>query len=90
MYTPVTTNKFDRDLRRISRRNKNLSKIKSVMTLLVAGKPLAPNNRDHVLIGNYNGRRECHIEPDWLLIYKIDEENKEIIFERTGSHSDLF
>jgi len=90
MYTPVTTNKFDRDLRRISRRNKKLSKIKSVMTLLAAGNPLAPNNKDHVLIGNYNGRRECHIEPDWLLIYKIDEENKEIIFERTGSHSDLF
>jgi mRNA interferase YafQ len=43
-----------------------------------------------VLIGNYGGRRECHIEPDWLLIYKIDETNKEIIFERTGSHSDLF
>jgi mRNA interferase YafQ len=43
-----------------------------------------------MLIGNYANRRECHIEPDWLLIYKIDQENLEIIFERTGSHSDLF
>ena len=90
MYAAVTTNKFDRDLRRISRRNKNLSKIKSIMTLLLAGEKLPPRNRDHTLIGNYAGRRECHIEPDWLLIYKIDEDSKEIIFERTGSHSDLF
>jgi addiction module toxin, RelE/StbE family len=46
------------------------------------------NNRDHPLVDNYVGRRECHIEPDWLLIYKLDGD--EIIFERTGSHSDLF
>ncbi len=90
MYTPVTTNKFDRDLRRASRRNKNLSKIKKIMLKLAAGKPLLPSNRDHSLTGNFAERRECHIEPDWLLIYKIDEDNKEIIFERTGSHSDLF
>ncbi len=90
MYTPVTTNKFDRDLRRASRRNKNLSKIKEIMLKLAAGKSLLLRNRDHSLTGNYAERRECHIEPDWLLIYKIDEDNKEIIFERTGSHSDLF
>ncbi len=90
MYTPVTTNKFDGDLRRASRRNKNLSKIKEIMLKLAAGKPLLLRNKDHSLTGNYAERRECHIEPDWLLIYKIDEENKEIIFERTGSHSDLF
>lgn len=90
MYTPVTTNKFDRDLKRVSRRNKDLSKIKSVMKTLAKGEALPLRNRDHALIGNYGGRRECHIEPDWLLIYKIDHDNKEIIFERTGSHSDLF
>lgn len=60
------------------------------MTTLAAGKPLSPRNRDHALVGNYSDRRECHIEPDWLLIYKIDEPRKEIIFERTGTHSDLF
>lgn len=55
---------------------------------MIDEEPLAERHRDHVLIGNYQGRRECHIEPNWLLIYKIDE--NEIIFERTGSHSDLF
>jgi mRNA interferase YafQ len=90
MYAPVTTNKFDKELRRIAKRNKDLSKLQKVMKQLAAGEPLAPRHRDHVLIGNYAGRRECHIEPDWLLIYKLDEENAEIIFERTGSHSDLF
>ena len=49
---------------------------------------MLPKYREHSLIGNFIGRRECHIEPDWLLIYKIDNDN--IIFERTGSHSDLF
>ncbi len=47
-------------------------------------------SRDHTLVGNYAHRRECHIEPDWLLIYKLDEDKREIIFERTGTHADLF
>ena len=90
MYQPVTTNRFDRDLRLAARRGKDLTKIKAAMTTLAAGKPLLPRNRDHALTGNYSDRRECHIEPDWLLIYKVDEKRQEIIFERTGTHSDLF
>jgi len=90
MYQPVTTNKFDRELRRVSRRGKDLSKIQEIMNMLADGEMLPPRNKDHPLIGNFAERRECHIEPDWLLIYKIDEENNKIIFERTGSHSDLF
>lgn len=90
MYQPITTNRFDKDLKRASKRGKNLSKIKAVMKSLAAGEPLAPKHRDHPLIGNYAHRRECHVEPDWLLIYKIDEDNSAIIFERTGTHSDLF
>ena len=90
MYTPVTTNKFDRDLRRVSRRGKDLSRIKAIMEILAAGEALPARNRDHALVGNYAARRECHIEPDWLLIYKLDIAVNEIIFERTGSHSDLF
>jgi mRNA interferase YafQ len=58
------------------------------MRLLAEEKILPPNNRDHALRGNYVSRRECHIEPDWLLIYK--KESNTIIFERTGTHSDLF
>jgi len=90
MYQLVTTNKFDRDLRRVSRRGKDLSKIQQIMNMLADGDVLPTRNKDHPLIGNFVERRECHIEPDWLLIYKIDEENNKIIFERTGSHSDLF
>lgn len=67
-----------------------MEKIKTAMKMLAAGEPLPPRNRDHALTGNYANRRECHIEPDWLLIYKTDESHKEIIFERTGTHSDLF
>ena len=58
------------------------------MTKLIMAVPLEKKHHDHVLIGAYAGRRECHVEPDWLLIYKLDED--EIIFERTGTHSDLF
>ena len=71
MYQPVTTNKFDRELLRVSRRGKDLSKIQRIMNMLAAGKVLPPRNKDHSLVGNFVERRECHIEPDWLLIYKI-------------------
>ena len=70
------------------KRGKDAEKLKLVIASLVDEEPLAERYRDHPLVGNYRGRRECHLEPDWLLIYKalVDE----IIFERTGSHSDLF
>jgi mRNA interferase YafQ len=88
MPTPVYTRQFEKDIKRIKRQGKNLEKIKIIIRTLLQGKPLDPIHRDHKLIGNYQGRRECHIESDWLLIYKIEVER--IIFERTGSHSDLF
>ncbi len=58
--------------------------------MLVKEIPLHSRFRDHPLKGDYRNRRECHIEPDWLLIYKIDSEKGLIVFERTGSHADLF
>jgi len=85
---PSYTNQFKKDLKLAQKRNKKIEKLKKIMNQLIDEIPLPDKNRDHVLIGNYVGRRECHIEPDWLLIYKI--EDKSIIFERTGSHSDLF
>ena len=89
MLTPIYTNIFDKDLKRIKKSgSKNIEKIKDVIKKLINEEKLEPRNRDHILTGNYKGRRECHIEPDWLLIYKI--ENDTIIFERTGSHSELF
>jgi mRNA interferase YafQ len=88
MRKPTVKNQFNKDLKRMEKRGKNLAKLKTVMSRLIAEEALEARFKDHVLIGNYKGRRECHIEPDWLLIYKL--ENDEIIFERTGTHSDLF
>ena len=83
-----TTNKFEREYKKIARSGKNLGKLKDIMVKLANGEQLPEKHRDHKLIGNFKGRRECHVEPDWLLIYKLTE--SEIIFERTGSHSELF
>ena len=72
----------------MQKRGKDLAKIKSVVDLLLAGEALALRNQDHQLGGNWVEHRDCHIEPDWLLIYKILGD--ELRLERTGSHSDLF
>ena len=88
MLTPVYTRQFERDLKRIRKRGKNLEKLKIIVRTLLAEEALDPIHRDHKLIGNWQGRRECHIESDWLLIYKYEMDR--IIFERTGAHSDLF
>ncbi len=88
MFIAVTTKRFEKDVKLAQKRGKNLVKLRHIMTLLLEGRKLPQRNLDHWLIGNYNDRRECHIEPDWLLIYK--PEIREIIFERTGTHSDLF
>ncbi len=88
MLTPVYTRHFEKDVKRIEEREKNLEKLKIIMRSLVAEEPLDPLHRNHKLIGNWQGRRECHIESDWLLIYKTEEGR--VIFERTGTHSDMF
>jgi mRNA interferase YafQ len=72
----------------MKQRGKDLEKLKKVLQVLVRGEKLASKYRDHVLVGQYKGTRECHIEPDWLLIYELAE--SEIVLIRTGSHSDLF
>jgi mRNA interferase YafQ len=74
----------------MERRGKDLPKLKEVMTLLIEEKPLPEKLRDHNLVGNYTGCRDCHIEPDWLLIYTLSEDKTHVTFERTGSHADLF
>ena len=88
MYTPVYTKQFEKDLKLCSRRGKNLEKFKILAQTLISGQAPDPIHRDHKLVGNYQGRRDCHIESDWLLIYKIEDEL--ILFERMGTHSDLF
>jgi mRNA interferase YafQ len=88
MFRPVYTKQFEKDIRLARRRGKNLDKFKIIAPTLLAGEPIDPLHRDHRLIGNYQGRRKCHIESDWLLIYKVDETI--IVFERMGTHSDLY
>jgi mRNA interferase YafQ len=88
MLCPIYTRQFERDIKLMKKRGKNLEKLKPVIRSLTAEEPLNALHRDHKLVGNWQGRRECHIEPDWLLVYKI--ESDKIIFERTGTHSDLF
>ncbi|ODS30359.1 MAG: mRNA interferase YafQ [Candidatus Scalindua rubra] len=88
MLKPIYTRQFAKDLKKMQKPGKSPKKIKNIMDDLVNEIPLDVKHRDHKLIGYYKGRRECHVEADWLLIYKATE--KEIIFERTGTHSDLF
>ena len=88
MLTPVYARQFEKDIKRMKKRGKNPDKLKIIIRSLVSEEPLDPIHRDHKLIGNWKGRRECHIESDWLLIYKTELDR--IIFERSGTHSDLF
>ena len=80
--------RFLRDVKRIKKRGLDLAKLRDVVTLLSEKKTLPPRYRDHALTGNWTGHRDCHIQPDWLLIYKIDGDD--LLLERTGTHSDLF
>lgn len=82
------TGQFKRDTKRMQKRGKDFSRLRTVVTSLAQGEVLDPTFRDHPLLGGYAGSRECHIEPDWLLIY--ERTASELILVRTGSHSDLF
>ena len=82
------TSQFTKDLRRLSRRGKDLEKLKELVRKLVQDEPLEPRHRDHALGGSWHPSRDCHVEPDWILIYTL--EKKGLRLERTGTHSDLF
>lgn len=84
------TSKFKKDARRMCRQGKDISKLDEVIAALRRREPLPPRMRDHDLSGSYRGHRECHVEPDWLLIYHIEEDVLTLTAVRTGSHSDLF
>ena len=88
MLKPSYTNQFQKDLKLMGRRGKSLEKFKRVANSLVSQEILEARFRNHKLTGSYKDRWECHLEPDWLLVYKLFGD--EIIFERTGTHSDLF
>ena len=82
------TKQFSKDLKRVTKRGKDLDKLKVIVRNLAEGKALDPKHRDHPLIGEWRGSRDCHIESDWLLLYTTDD--NELRLERTGTHSDLF
>jgi mRNA interferase YafQ len=88
MITIRRTAQFKRDVELARRRGKDLEKLKRALENLVRGEGLSPQYRDHVLVGQYKGTRECHLEPDWLLLYEATAD--EIVLIRTGSHYDLF
>jgi len=90
MLDLVTTTQFRKDLKRIRKRGFDIARLEDVLDVLQREETLAPEYRDHALKGNYIGFRECHITPDWLLIYAIDEGQLILTASRTGSHSDLF
>ena len=82
------TTQFKKDIKRQKKTGNNLQKLKNVIDILICPEPLPPKNRDHALTGDWVGWRDCHLEPDWLLIYKVVPE--ELLLGRTGTHSDLF
>ncbi len=84
------SSRFKKDYKAIAKRGYDILLLKEVLNLLVQEKALPQNYLDHPLLGDYAGHRECHLTPDWLLIYKIEKDIKTLSLTRTGTHSDLF
>lgn len=89
-YEVKPTKKFEKDLKLAAKRGYDLNLIANIIKKLANGEKLPAKNKDHILFGNYINKRECHITPDWLLIYEYDEDFLYLYLTRTGSHSDLF
>ncbi|OFR96340.1 MULTISPECIES: type II toxin-antitoxin system YafQ family toxin [Rothia] len=85
-----TTSQFRKDYKLMKKRGLNLRLLEDILNKLIREEPLETRHRDHALTGNYRGLRECHIQPDWLLIYAIDKGRLILTASRTGSHADLF
>jgi mRNA interferase YafQ len=88
MRTPISGSKFKRDVNRMEKRGKEMAGLREVIQLLIDGKPLPARYRDHPLTGDWKHFRDCHIEPDWVLIYKV--EGNDLYLVETGTHADLF
>jgi len=82
------TSQFKRDVKRLKKQGKDLDKLKRVLEKVARGERLDVAYRDHMLVGQYAATRECHIEPDWLLVYELGQ--SEVVLIRTGTHADLF
>lgn len=89
-YNIKPTSQFKKDLKTTQKRGYDLDLLKEVINILADGESLPQKNHDHLLSGDYSGCRECHIAPDWLLIYEISDSELYLYLTRTGTHSDLF
>ena len=89
-YSIILTGKFKKQLKNLKRQNKDLKLLEKIISTLSKGEKLPSKNKDHKLVNNYDGARECHITPDWLLIYEIVENKLLLILLASGSHSELF
>lgn len=90
MLRIVPSNKFKKDLKLAVKRGYDIKLLENVVNRLANEEPLEPKYKDHTLSGDYSGFRECHITPDWLLIYKVINDELVLFLSRTGTHSDLF
>ena len=90
MLKIVPSNQFKKDLKFAKKRGYKIEHLRDVINTLAREQKLNERHHDHGLTGNYNGFRECHVEPDWLLIYRISKDALELFLFRTGTHSDLF
>lgn len=88
MLSPRKSSKFKKDYKRVKSQNHDVARLQEAVEILARGETLPNDYKDHALIGNWAGYRECHLGPDWLLIYKIKED--ELLLARLGSHSELF
>ncbi len=88
MLTPVRSSRFKRDVKQLEKLGKDLSKLRHVLLVLLDQEPLAASYRDHPLVGEWSGFRDLHIEPDWILLYRVKD--GELQLARTGTHADLF
>ena len=90
MLNITLSNRFKKDLKLAAKRGYNLTLLDQVVEKLSRQEPLPPKNMDHDLSGDFTGFRECHIQPDWLLVYRVEDEELMLFLSRTGTHSDLF
>lgn len=89
-YTVKPTTQFKKDYKRAQKQNLNMDILKSVISLLANGHPLPKEFHDHALAGRWKGHRECHLQPDWLLVYRYEDDILVLTLSRTGTHSELF
>jgi mRNA interferase YafQ len=90
MYKITATNQFKKEYKKAKKRGFDIKELEIVVDTLSKGEKLDTKHKDHELVGNYIGYRECHIKPDWLLIYKVENDKLILVLSRTGTHSDLF